>query len=107
MCCDIDNLEVMTEPYALLCALRRMLCSGDDLEALIEALERRGAREGGLYASLLRCREAVLRAMPAGERRREVRMSAEALKHSNLFGSAAGWPAGRVWCTALARPFCL
>ncbi len=44
----------------------RMLCSGEDLEALIAALERRGAREGSLYASLVRCKDAVLRAMPAG-----------------------------------------
>ncbi|GAB4814610.1 hypothetical protein N2152v2_001656 [Parachlorella kessleri] len=43
----------------------RMLATADDLEALINALERRGAREGGLYASLLRCREAIAKAMPA------------------------------------------
>lgn len=36
------------------------------LRTLITALERRGAREGGLYASLLRHREQLEAGMPAG-----------------------------------------
>lgn len=36
-----------------------------DLEQLMEALERRGAREGALYSALLRHKEAILSGMPA------------------------------------------
>jgi hypothetical protein len=35
-----------------------------DLEQLMDALERRGAREGALYHSLLRHKEAIAKGMP-------------------------------------------
>ena len=45
----------------------RLIASSAALEALVAALERRGARESGLYASLLRYREQLEAGMPAGE----------------------------------------
>ena len=44
-----------------------LVASSAALEALVAALERRGARESGLYASLLRYREQLEAGMPAGE----------------------------------------
>ncbi len=44
----------------------RVLGDPDTLEKLMGALEKRGAREGALYNSLLRHRESILQGMPAG-----------------------------------------
>lgn len=44
-----------------------MLPDSAALNKLIEALERRGARESGLFAALLRHKDSLLRAMPAGQ----------------------------------------
>jgi hypothetical protein len=44
-----------------------LVASSAALEALVTVLERRGARESGLYASLLRYREQLEAGMPAGE----------------------------------------
>ena len=43
----------------------RVICTKEDLETLISSLDRRGPREKGLYASLLRHKSAVVAAMPA------------------------------------------
>lgn len=50
-------------PVILFC---RLISTSEDFDALVGALERRGAREGLLCASLMRCRDAITRAMPAG-----------------------------------------
>ena len=44
-----------------------LLCSSEALAALMAALERRGARESGLYASLIRHRDQLEAGLPAGE----------------------------------------
>lgn len=43
----------------------RLLGTAEGLDKLIAALDKRGAREGNLYNSLLRDREALTQAMPA------------------------------------------
>lgn len=43
----------------------RMLGSVKDLDGLIAALDKRGAREGMLYNALLSYRDAIVQAMPA------------------------------------------
>lgn len=48
----------------------RLLTAGSQLEALKGCLDPRGAREGALYAALLRMEEPLRRNMPAGEARR-------------------------------------
>lgn len=44
----------------------RILGDPESLEKLMEALEKRGAREGALYGSLLRSKEVIVQGMPAG-----------------------------------------
>ncbi len=43
----------------------RILGQPDTLETLMGALEKRGAREGALYNSLLRHKDSILQGMPA------------------------------------------
>ena len=70
------------------------------LGALVSALERRGARESGLYASLLRYRDQLEAGMPAGEPGRRPALHMPGVAVCELQGGYGCCAAARVVCGA-------